>query len=108
MNKTTVSIEILGKIYQIKCPPEEIESLKKAAKLLEEKMRATREDSHIVSNDNDKVAVITSLNLIHQVTLLEQQLAYHTQTTHQRLQKIQDKVEIALAQHAQMELTPAE
>lgn len=106
MNKTTVSIDIQGKSYQVKCPPEEVELLKKAAKLLEERMQTTREGGSVISND--KVAVITSLNLAHQIMLLEQQSAEFMQTIHQRLQEIQGKVETALAQNAQMELTSAE
>lgn len=106
MNKTRVSIEILGKSYQISCPEQEVETLQKAASMLSEKMQKTRSDGSVLSHD--KIAVITSLNLAHQILLLEQQAQQYTQSIHQRLQELQTKVEAALAQNAQMELTSAE
>jgi cell division protein ZapA len=106
MNKISVSIEILGKTYQINCPEHEVDSLKKSAKMLEERMGQTRGNGVLLSHD--KIAVITSLNLAHQILLLEQHAQQYTQSLHQRLQELQNKVDNALAQNAQMELASAE
>lgn len=106
MNKISVNIDILGKTYQVNCPENEVESLKQAAQLLEEKMKSTRESGAILSND--RIAVITSLNLVHQIMLLEQQSSQFMQTIQQRLYDIQGKVDAALAENAQMELPSAE
>jgi cell division protein ZapA len=106
MNKITVNIDILGKSYQIKCPEQEVESLKKAALMLEEKMQVTRESAHLLSHD--RMAVITSLNLAHQILLLEQQTQQYMQSVQERLLDLQGKVESALAQNSQMELASAE
>lgn len=106
MNKTTVNIEIFGKTYPIKCPEQEVESLKKAAALLDEKMRQAR--STAVAPSSDKVAAITALNLAHQMVIMEQERHLTMQNIHQRLQDIQGKVDHALTQNIEMELCPAE
>ncbi len=106
MNKKTVNIELLGKTYPIKCPEHEVETLQKAAQLIGEKMHAARETAHLLSHD--KIAVITSLNLAHQMLLLEQNTQHSMQNIQQRLHDLQGKVESALSHHAQMELVSAD
>lgn len=106
MNKITVDINILGKTYQIKCPESEVDSLKKAAVLLEKKMQVTQERGNFLSHD--RIAVVTSLNLAHQIMLLENQAQEYMQSLNLRLQDLQGKIESALAENAQMELASAE
>ena len=98
-------VEILGKSYQIKCPESEVNSLKRAAEYLENKMRTMRE-AGILSVD--KVAIITALNVIHEWQTLEQQKNHYVQSVNQRVLELQTRVEHALAQTAQMELQSAE
>jgi cell division protein ZapA len=102
---TGTSIEIMGKTYQIKCLESEVPSLQRAAQYLEEKMRIMR-DAGVMNVD--RVAVITALNVVHQLLTLEQQKNTHFQKINHRLTELQHKVESVLAQHAQMELQPAE
>lgn len=101
MNKITVSVEILGKIYQIKCGENEVEALKKAASSLNEKMQTMQAAGNIINFD--RVAVLAALNLTHQLMHLEQQSNQVIQTVHERLQEINGKVEAALAKNSQME-----
>jgi cell division protein ZapA len=106
MNDTTdISIELMGKTYQIKCPETEVNALQRAAQYLEEKMRLIRE-SGILSLD--RVAIITALNVAHQLLTLEQQKNQHAHVVSHRLTELQNKIEHALAQNKQMELLPAE
>lgn len=106
MTTTCVDVEILGQVFQIKCPEHEVESLKQAAKLLEEKFNRMRDSGAIISND--KMAVITSLNFAHQVLLLEQKSQQMIQEVNQRVHELQVKVETALAKNAQREFVSAE
>jgi cell division protein ZapA len=107
MNKELpdTSVEILGKSYQIKCPESEVTSLRRAAEYLESNMRLMREAGVLSA---DKVAVITALNVIHQLQIAEQQKNHYIQSVNQRLLELQGRVEQALAQTAQMELQSAE
>ncbi len=99
------SVELMGKTYQIKCPETEVNALKRAAQYLEEKMRLIRE-SGILSLD--RVAIITALNVAHQLLTLEQQKNQHAHMINQRLAELHAKVESALVQNAEMEFQPAE
>lgn len=99
------SIKIMDKVYQIKCPESEINSLQQAAQYLEEKMRVMR-DAGVLSAD--RIAIITALNIVHQLLTLEQQKNITFQSINQRLQSLQSKVESALAQTAQLELQSAD
>ncbi len=92
--QVNTAVEILGKIYQIKCSETEIEPLRQAAQFLQEKMRAMREVGSALSID--RVAVITALNLAHQLLVLEQHTHHQTQTINERLRALQAKVEHAM------------
>lgn len=107
MNKDIpdTSVEIMGRLYQIKCHESEVNALRRAARYLEDKMLTMRESGVL---GVDRVAIITALNVIHQLLTLEQQKSHYAQTINQRLLELQTKVEHALAQTAQMELQSAE
>ncbi len=103
MNDTTV--QLMGKTYQIKCPESEVNALQRAAQYLEEKMRLIRETGIL---NLDRVAIITALNVVHQLLTLEQQKNQHAHAINKRLMELQSKVDNALSHNAQMELQPAE
>ena len=71
----------------------EVTALQRAAQYLEEKMRLIRE-SGVLSLD--RVAIITALNVAHQLLALEQQKNQHAHMINQRLIELQTKVENAL------------
>jgi cell division protein ZapA len=100
INGTTV--EILGKSYQFKCSESTIPALQQAAAFLEEKMREIRAANNVLSAD--RVAVITALNLSHQLLLLKQEKAQLTKQIEERLQNLQNELERAELQPTQMEL----
>jgi len=102
-NKMTVSVEILGKTYQFKCPENDVEALKKAAMVLDQKMQTVRDAGGVINFD--RVAVLAALNLAHQTFCLEQQSNQVIQTVNQKLRDLQEKVEAALAHNSQMELS---
>lgn len=106
MEAIDTTIEILGKPYQIKCPQSEVTALQQAARYFEEQMQLLRESGKVLSAD--RIMTITALNITHQFLQLENQLQAYTQTTQHRLKEIQTRVEAALAQNAQMELTTIE
>ncbi len=100
------TIDILGKPYQIKCPESEIESLQRSAKHLEEQMRLVRDVGQVISLD--RVAVITALNIVHELLTLERENSHQLQAIHQRLYHLQDRIDGALAKNQQLELSPAD
>ncbi|MCD6039309.1 MAG: zapA [Gammaproteobacteria bacterium] len=99
------AIEIMGKTYQISCPESEINSLHCAAQYLEEKMRLMRE-SGVLSFD--RIAMITALNITHQLLLLEQKKNERTLMINQRLTELKNKIDNALALSIPRELQSAD
>lgn len=58
---TTVTVRILDKEYQVSCSPEEVAELRNSASFLDEKMRATKENSRVLGLD--RLAVMVALNI---------------------------------------------
>jgi len=99
-----ISIEIMDKIYQIKCPEAEINSLQRAARYLEEKMCVMRQAGTL---SVERIAIITALNIVHQLLMTEQQTNHHFQFINQRLQDLHLKIDQSITENAQMELETA-
>lgn len=99
-----VSIEIMDKIYQVKCPQEDVHSLQHAAQYLEEKMLVMRQTGTL---SVERIAIITALNIVHQLLMTEQQKNHHFQSINQRLHDLHLKIDQAIAENAQMELETA-
>lgn len=59
-----VTVRILDRDYQVGCPPEERESLIKAADYLNQRMEEIRDSGRVVGMD--RIAVMVALNLAHQ------------------------------------------
>lgn len=99
----STTIEMLGRVYQIKCEEKEIDSLQRAAQFLEDKMRNIRDSGKVLSID--RIAVLAALNIAHQYLALEIQNNNLQKMLEQRLLELQKKLETALITHSQMELT---
>jgi len=59
-----VTVRILDRDYHVACPPDERESLLKAADLLSQEMTEVRDSGRVVGMD--RIAVMVALNLAHQ------------------------------------------
>jgi cell division protein ZapA len=63
-----VSIKVLDRDYTVGCPPEQVESLQAAAKLLDGQMREIQGGNKSVSLE--RVAVLAALNIAHDLQML--------------------------------------
>lgn len=93
----TVSLNILGKTYKVKCPQNKVVELRESAQYLEDKMR---EMSH--GNDNhmlgvDRLLVVSALNIAHELLDQKRQANNYMDVMGQHIQNLQQKVEHALA-----------
>ncbi|WP_018872131.1 cell division protein ZapA [Thioalkalivibrio sp. ALJ16] len=66
-----VRISIMGKEYQIACPPEERADLFASASLVDERMRELRDGGRVVGAE--RIAVMVALNLAHDMLDCQQQ-----------------------------------
>ena len=57
----TITVSILGKEYQVNCPLDDSEALRKAVEYLNSKMNETKRNSNAIGID--RIAIMTALNL---------------------------------------------
>lgn len=97
-----VSIHIMGNEYHVASPEDEIEKLEQAARALDKRMRDIKAGGRILGLD--KVAVMAALNLSYELMHGEKASAEETNEVNQRIKRLQEKVDVALASTAQSEL----
>jgi cell division protein ZapA len=96
------SIEILGKLYPIRCPEPEVKLLQQAAKLLNEKMTEVKDSGKVINIE--RIAIIAALNIARQFLEVEQQKITNTNKINHRLTQLQDKLDAAINKAMQSEL----
>ncbi|WP_317932461.1 cell division protein ZapA [Halioxenophilus sp. WMMB6] len=69
----TVTVAILGKDYQVSCGQDEVDDLVRAARQLDQRMRAIRQNGNVIGLE--RIAVMAALNLSHELLQAEQQNA---------------------------------
>ena len=89
-----VSVRIFDRDYTVGVEPAERESLTAAAKMLDERMREIRGGNRTVSVD--RVAVLTALNLAHELQLLREQLANQENVLQKTLAALNRRLDHAL------------
>jgi cell division protein ZapA len=91
-----VSVRLLDREYQVKCPVEKVAELQEAANYLDIKMREIGDGGKILSLD--RIVVIAALNITHELVNIKKQKNYYIDKLNQRIQDIQIKIDQALAQ----------
>ncbi|AHE98760.1 cell division protein ZapA [Thioalkalivibrio paradoxus] len=86
-----VRVSILGKEYQVACPPEERAELYASASLLDERMRGVRDAGRVVGAD--RIAVMVALNLAHEMLQCRRDLERMEVRTPERLNALAEAVE---------------
>jgi cell division protein ZapA len=98
----STTIEILGKLYPIRCQESELGSLQQAAELLNQKMNEVKESGKVINLE--RIAIITALNIAHQFLQLDQQKHHHANKINQRITQLQDKLDASINKTLQTEL----
>lgn len=96
-----IAVNVLDREYSIRCPENQQGSLQEAAQYLDEQMRVVRQSGTITSTD--RVAIVTALNLTHELIQLRKQKTEYVDEVRDRVQNLQNKIENFLA--AEEELT---
>lgn len=86
---TTVTIRLLDRDYRISCAPDERNDLRKAAELLDDKMKEIR-DAQVVGLD--RIAVMAALNITHELLMASKNLNVQ-QDQSQKLTLLTDKMD---------------
>lgn len=90
-----IEVKILDREYKIKCPKEEMQELQEAARLVDNRMRELRKAGSTTSLE--QVAVVTALNMAHDLMLSKQQKHSYVDMMSNRIQELHQKIEQAVA-----------
>lgn len=99
---STVQVTLLGREYQVSCPPSEQEALLRSARHLDENMRRIKSRGNI--HGLDKIAVMAALNITHEMLQKNHSLNAHQQETARQVRHIEEKIDRALHEARQIEL----
>jgi len=99
MPNQNISVNVLDKAYQIKCPSDKVQDLQDAARYLDKKMREIRDSGKVVGLD--RIAVIAGLNIAHTLLALEKKENKSMDMMYDRIIEMQKRIEEALTEHEQ-------
>ncbi|MEM9243802.1 MAG: cell division protein ZapA [Pseudomonadota bacterium] len=95
MNNNMLEITLLGKHYQVKCPPENAELLKSAADYLNGKLDEIHKSTRAMSAD--RVAMMAALNICYELLAHKEKTSLNANDDlQQRLQACHDKIDSVL------------
>ena len=101
-NALPINISILDKEYRIACPSGEQSALLASAEYLDAKMREMRDSGNVIGSE--KIAVITALNIAHELLNSENSEGDLDEALAPRLKNLHSKVSEALQKARQMEI----
>ncbi len=90
-----IAIKILDRTYKIKCTSSEAQALQDSARYVDEQMRKIRQTGMITNTD--RVAVVTALNICHELLQIRRQQNQCIDMMKQRIQDLHDRVKNSLA-----------
>jgi cell division protein ZapA len=102
-NNNIVSIRILGKHYNIKCPPEQAEALQESARVLENKLRDMNQATS--STNTDRILVVTALNLCHELQTMKKEKSGTIGAIENKIQGLQSRIQEFLSADEELLVT---
>ena len=102
MAAPSITISILGRDYQIACPPEEEDSLRKAARYLDQQMDQMRNRS--ASLGYEKIAVLAALNITHHFLNVTTEASTNEVASLRDIKQLEKKIDNALIAARQIEI----
>ena len=97
-----VSVYILGKNYNIKCPPEQAQALQASAQIIESKLREMKQSSS--STSTDRMLVVIALNMCHELLMLKNEKSSSLATIESKLQDLQTRIQASLSVDVEEEM----
>jgi len=89
------AVKILDRTYKIKCPPDEAYDLQASAQYVDEQMRKIRQSGVVINTD--RVAIVTALNISHELFQLRKQQNQSITIMKQRIHDLHNRVKKFLA-----------
>jgi cell division protein ZapA len=98
----SVNIVILGREYQISCPPEEEEALRKSARYLDKQMDQVKNRGS--SLGYEKIAVLAALNIAHELLKLSLAANSYEDDHLREIKQLEKKIDAVLVTSRQIEI----
>ena len=95
MSTTAVDITILGRLFKVGSPTEEVDELHQSTHLLNIKLQELQSRSN--NKNLEHLAVMVALNFCHELRLERQKNTEYTNTVDDRIKLLQHTIEQALA-----------
>lgn len=90
----TITVSILDKDYQVSCPDDEVDALRRSASYVDDKMREIKSGSGVFGLD--RIAVMTALNVANDyIRAVDDKASAETETARQ-LDQLDGKLDGAL------------
>ena len=97
----TVTVNLLGKKYQVSCQEDEVALLEKSAKYLNKKMGEIRDSGRVVGLD--RIAVMAALNIIGESIMSEDTREPKDIELEKRIEVLNESLETSLVKNTQLE-----
>ncbi|MBD1388753.1 cell division protein ZapA [Neiella sp. HB171785] len=94
MSDQEIEVKLLGKTYTLRCPSDELDDLKLAADLLEQKVAQLQGNK--ASQSTEQVALMAALNLCHELLIEQRRSEQYAKSMDSRMRMLQATVERAL------------
>ena len=94
MNHNKVSVNIMGKTYQVVCPDDQVDDLKQAAHDLDQKLLDIHQQNP--HRQQEQTAMMAALNISHELVIVKRQQQESIQTMQRRIQQLQTNIDDAL------------
>ena len=86
-----VSIHIMDRTYQIKCPPEEAAQLEESARYLDQQMRKIHQSAQ--TNNTERLAIVAALNIAQELLLFKNQKNTYIDVMHDQIKSLQGRIQ---------------
>ena len=90
-SENIVSIKILDKTYQVKCPQDEAAQLQESVNYLDEQMRKIRQAGSV--NTTERVAIVTALNVCRELIIYKKQNNTYIDVVYDQIKSLQTRIQ---------------
>ncbi len=86
-----VTITVLDKSFQIKCPPEEVAQLQESANYLNAEIRKIHQPGQ--PKNMERLVLVAALNIVHELMVFKNQKNAYLDVMHEQIKSLQNRVQ---------------
>lgn len=90
-----VAIELLGRTFNLRCPSDQVETLKEAASHLDSKMRNIQQAGSV---GYEKIAILAAMDVAYELMRMRHAKENNDEEVVERIKELQDKINHVIAE----------